>query len=282
VASYRRDLEQLLAFARERLADDAPGAADLDLFVLRGFLGRLARTHQAASVARKVAAIRSFFRFLERRGEIAKNPAALLESPRVRRPLPTFLGVDAAREVMESPDESEDDGVRDRALLELLYGCGLRVSELAGLSLDDLDLTVGEVRVLGKGKKERLVPMGPPAVDAVRAWLARRDLFAARAKRPTRAVFLGRRGSALGVRRIQTLVHRYGQAGAGRADLHPHALRHTCATHMLEGGANLRAIQEMLGHASLSTTQRYTHVSLEGVLRVYEAAHPLAKRPVDR
>jgi integrase/recombinase XerC len=277
VAAYRRDLGELEAFARGKRGDDVR-ADQLDVYVLRGFLAELARKIAPPSVARKIAAIRTFCRFLERRGELSQNPAALLESPKTRRPLPTFLGVDAAKEVVDAPEADSPEGLRDRAMLEVLYGAGLRVSELAGLRLGDLDLDAGEVRVLGKGRKERITPMGGAAVKAIRAWLARRGELVSSAS--SDSLFLGARGQRLGVRRIQTLVHRYGALGAGRADLHPHALRHTCATHLLEGGASLRAIQEMLGHASLSTTQRYTHVSLDAVLSAYEAAHPLAKRSV--
>ena len=278
VAAYRRDLGQLEEFAREKRGEDVT-AESLDVYLLRGWLAALSRRVAPPSVARKIAAVRTFFRFLERAGELRENPAALLESPKMRRPMPTFLGVDAAKEVVESPDGLTAEGLRDRALLEVLYGGGLRVSELAGLRLGDIALDAGEVRVLGKGRKERVSPIGAGAVIAVRAWLGRRSelvdpVFA------TDALFLGARGRPLGVRRVQTLVHGYGALGAGRADLHPHALRHTCATHLLDGGASLRAIQEMLGHASLSTTQRYTHVSLDAVLLAYESAHPLAKRSV--
>lgn len=282
--AYERDLRQLCDFALERTGAD-PDLGDVDVFLLRGFLGSLSRKVEPPTIARKISAIRALFRFLEKRGTLVDNPAALLESPKVRRPLPTFLGVDAAKDVVEAPDVDLAAGVRDRALLELLYGGGLRVSELASATLASFDPDSGQIRVRGKGDKERLVPLGPPAIAALQAWLAIRANFGLTksprrpaAPRPvTDALFLSQRGAPLGVRRIQDLVHLYGALGAGRADLHPHALRHTCATHMLEGGAHLRAIQELLGHASLSTTQRYTHVSVEGMLRVYEGAHPLAK-----
>lgn len=217
-------------------------------------------------------------RWLQRQGKIEKNPAAELASPKVRRPLPTFVSVDAAKEIVESPDEATATGARDRAVLELLYGCGLRVSELSGLSLGDVDLADKSVRVLGKGRKERIVPLGSKAQDAVRAYLARRAelVHPKRRTQDARALFLSTRGARLNVRAVQLLVARYGALGAGRADLHPHALRHTCATHLLDGGADLRAIQEMLGHSSLSTTQRYTHVSMDHLLKAYDAAHPLA------
>jgi integrase/recombinase XerC len=281
VAAYRRDLDQLAAF----LADRRPGAGprDLDVIVLRGFLGQLARTVAPASVARKIAAVRAFLRFLEQRGEVDKNAAMELSLPKVRRPLPTFLNVDAAAEVMTTPDASTPEGLRDRALLETLYGAGLRVSELCGLDRDDVETRgedLGSVRVLGKGGKERVVPLGRAAVAALRAYLDRRQELRdpkSGALDP-RALFVSRRGVRLGARRVQHLVHRYGALGAGRADLHPHALRHTCATHLLDGGADLRTIQKVLGHARLSTTQRYTHVSVDHLMKVYDAAHPLARR----
>jgi integrase/recombinase XerC len=282
VSAYRRDLEQLAVFTDQK----RPGAGprDLDVLALRGFLGQLARTCAPASVARKIASVRAFLRFLERRGEVDKNVAMELALPKVRRPLPTFLNVDAAAEVVTTPDEGSPEGLRDRAVLETLYGAGLRVSELCGLDLGDVETPVsgalGSVRVLGKGSKERVVPLGSAAMAAIRAYLERRDELAdprSAAKDP-QALFLSKRGARLGVRRVQHLVHRYGALGAGRADLHPHALRHTCATHLLDGGADLRAIQKMLGHASLSTTQRYTHVSIDHLMKVYDSAHPLARR----
>ena len=166
----------------------------------------------------------------------------------------------------------------DRAVLETLYGSGLRVSELCALDLASIDLGSREVRVFGKGRKERVVPLGGACVEALQRWLEVRSQIAGPAGHlhPT-ALFLGERGKRLGIRRVHKLVRKSGALGAGRADLHPHALRHTCATHMLEGGADLRAIQEMLGHASLATTQRYAHVSMEHLLRVYDAAHPMAR-----
>jgi integrase/recombinase XerC len=169
---------------------------------------------------------------------------------------------------------------RDRALLEVLYGAGLRVSEVTGLDFRDVSFSDASVRVLGKGRKERLVPLGTQARDALREYLAERPSLAhprTHAIDPA-ALFIGRLGRRVSPRWVQKLVQRYGALGTGRADLHPHALRHSCATHMLEGGADLRAIQEMLGHSSLSTTQRYTHLSLDGLLRVYDGAHPLSRR----
>jgi integrase/recombinase XerC len=281
VDAYRRDLEQLATFVDERRPGIGP--ADVDVLLLRGFLGQLARTHAPGSVARKIAAVRAFLRFLQRRGEVDKNAAMELSLPKVRRPLPTFIDVDAAAEVVTTPDATSAGGLRDRALLETLYSSGLRVSELCGLDLGDVTLgspELGSVRVIGKGDKERVVPLGSAAVAAVERYLERRGELCdpGTGALDPKALFVSKRGARIGVRRVQILVHRYGALGAGRADLHPHALRHTCATHLLDGGADLRAIQKMLGHASLSTTQRYTHVSIDHLMKVYDASHPLARR----
>ena len=278
VSAYRRDLGQLARFIADHHGDDVPLGA-IDVYLLRQWLGALSRVVAPPSVGRKIAAVKAFFRFLRRRGAVEKDPAADLASPKVRKSLPTFLGVDAAREVVETPSGDDPSSLRDRAVLELLYGSGLRVSELVSLDQGHLDLEAGLVHVLGKGRKERVVPLGRPTVKALRAYLTVRCAVPkSGAMLDPAALFVTRRGARLGVRQVQQLVHRYGALGAGRADLHPHALRHTCATHMLEGGADLRAIQEMLGHASLATTQRYTHVSLEQLMKVYDGAHPLAKK----
>jgi integrase/recombinase XerC len=281
VSAYRRDLAQLVAFVRDK-RPHVQSAENIDVLLLRSFLGQLARTHAPPSIGRKVAAIRSFLHFLEVRGEVTTNAAAALELPKVRRPLPTFVNVDAAAEVVEAPDDDSAEGLRDRAMLEVLYGSGLRVSELVGLDIGDVDFDAdgGRARVIGKGRKERIVPFGSHAKSALSKWLVRRDEL----RHPKtgalddRAVFVSRLGKRIGVRQVQHLVRRYGALGAGRADLHPHALRHTFATHLLDGGADLRAIQRMLGHASLATTQRYTHVSTEHLMKVYDSAHPLARR----
>jgi integrase/recombinase XerC len=278
VSAYRRDLAQLGQFIVEHRGQGLP-LGDIDVYLLRKWLGTLSRIVAPPSVGRKIAALKAFFRYLRRRGLIEKDPAADLASPKVRKPLPTFIGVDAAREVMETPSGDDPVSRRDRAVLELLYGSGLRVSELVRLDRGDIDLEAGMVRVLGKGSKERVVPLGRESVKALRAYLLVRSAVAKPgAALDAAPLFVTRRGARLGVRQVQLLVHRYGALGAGRSDLHPHALRHTCATHMLEGGADLRAIQEMLGHASLATTQRYTHVSLEQLMKVYDNAHPLAKK----
>jgi integrase/recombinase XerC len=283
VVAYVGDLEGLRAFARDREPDALADVARIDLYLLRGWLGQLARTHAASSIQRKVAAVRTWMRWLRRRKVIVRSPADELASPKVRRDLPTLLSADAAKEVVESPRAETPRGLRDRAILELLYGSGLRVSEVCGLDLEAVDLRGGSARVLGKGRKERVVPLGPPCVEALGAWLSVRSSVVGPkqprgvARQDPAAFFLSVRGARLYPRAVWKIVRDHGSIGAGRADLHPHALRHTCATHMLDGGADLRAIQELLGHASLSTTQRYAHVSMEHLLRVYDAAHPLAR-----
>ncbi len=278
VEAYSDDLRGLAAFAKERSPEVLGDVGAVDVYLLRGWLGRLARTLAPASVARKVAAVRTWMRWLRRRRVIETCPAEELATPKVRRGLPTLLSVDAAKEVVEAPRPDTPEGVRDRALLELLYGSGLRLSELCGLDLDALDLRAAEARVLGKGSKERVVPLGARCVEALTRWLeVRGQLVSPRRPGDARALFLTSRGRRLYPRGVRRVVQAYGALGAGRADLHPHALRHTCATHMLDGGADLRAIQELLGHASLSTTQRYAHVSMEHLMRVYDAAHPLAR-----
>lgn len=279
LAAYGGDLASFVEFARERQSPAVEDVRLVDVYLLRGWLGLLARKNAPASVARKVASARSWMRWMRRRGHIATSPADELGSPKVRRGLPTLLSVDATREVVEAPALESARGVRDRAMLELLYGSGLRVSELCGLDVDALDLPGASARVRGKGDKERVVPLGRKCIAALRRWLEARPgvVHPKTGRQDPRALFLAVRGSRIGPRAVRFVVHQYGASGAGRADLHPHALRHTCATHLLDGGADLRAIQEILGHASLTTTQRYTHVSMEHLMRVYDAAHPLAR-----
>jgi len=273
VLAYRRDLTQLVVFCRtSRPYVQRP--ADIDVTLLRRWLGELTKTHATSSVARKIAAVRAFYRFLMKRGSIKASPAAALLLPRVRRKLPTVLNADAAAGVVETPTGDDAGSRRDRALLELLYSSGLRVSEIVSLDRDAVDISLAEARVVGKGNKERRVPIGATAIATLERWLERRGELDAHGDR---ALFLSARGRRVTVRAVQRLVKAAGMLGAGRSDVHPHALRHTCATHMLEGGADLRSIQELLGHASLATTQRYTHVSMDRILRVYDEAHPLAR-----
>jgi len=280
VETYRRTLEQLRAWAAgEGLPLDA---TRLSTAALRGFLASLFDTNASSTLSKKIATLRSFYRFLVRRKVTRQNPAAVLRTPKSKRTLPRFLTVDDAVRVVEAPaeDAARDPRLvaRDRAMLELLYGSGLRVSELAGLTLARVERGRRTLRVLGKGGKERVVPFGEPAADALEGYLSIRDQLRdpKSGEQHPEALFLGIRGTRLTARQVQNVVHRYGALGTGRGDLHPHALRHTCATHLLDAGADLRSIQELLGHASLSTTQRYTHVTVDRLMEVYDRAFPLA------
>lgn len=277
--AYESDLGQLDTFLARRF----PGLvlAEVGRHELRSWLGEIAPNASAATLARKLSSARALFHFLVHVGTLRESPARALKMPKVRRKLPLVLSERAAEELVTLPTASgaeEPSALRDRAILETLYGSGLRVSELAGLDLDAFDFERGRVRVLGKGNKERIVPLGAPAARALRRYLeVRGELVRVRETASARAFFLSTRGKRLSPRRIQELVLAYGKAGVDHVRVHPHALRHSCATHMLEGGADLRAIQELLGHASVATTQRYTHASLGHLLAVYDRAHPLAR-----
>lgn len=279
ISTYMRDLRALESYLTE-------GALPLDASALtvrhlRSFLAQSTEDNVPATVLRKVAALRAFYRYLVRRGLSQVNPATELKTPKLKRKLPKFLEVEKMQETVEMPTDvgTRAAHARDRAMLELLYGSGLRVSELCGLDLDKLDLEQGSARVLGKGHKERVVPLGGKCRTALQDYLlVRTELRHPKYRtQDERALFLGERGARLGVRQIQLLVKKYGVLSTGNADLHPHALRHSCATHLLDAGADLRSIQELLGHASLSTTQRYTHVSMDQLQAVYTKAHPLAR-----
>ncbi len=286
VLAYQRDLAQLQQFLTTR-HDREASIGDLNKLQLRAWLGELATRISPQSTARKLACVRTLCRYLLRQGVLVQNPAELLASPKLGTRLPAFLSAEAAGEVVEAPLASALAAhvrSRDILILELLYGCGLRVSELVGLDVDRFDSADATLRIIGKGNKERRVPIGRAARAALAGYLPLRSRFShpKTGHVDPKALVLNQRGQRLGVRSVQKLVHRYGALGTGRADLHPHALRHSCATHMLEGGADLRAIQEMLGHSSLSTTQRYTHLSLGQLTKAYDDSHPLAAASDDQ
>ena len=275
VAAYESDLSQFLAFAgRERGTRGPLEPKHLDLDLIRGFLGELYRQGQArASVARKVSALRTFVRYLRREGWIDSDPAALAVAPKREQKVPAHLSVDEMSQLLEAPDASTPLGRRDRAILELFYASGIRLSELVALDLEDVDLSARMVRVMGKGRKERIVPFNQKASAALRAWLKDR-LALTRGD----ALFVNARGGRLTGRSVQRLVARYVSSCSTRFGISPHALRHSFATHLLQAGADLRAIQELLGHVQLSTTQRYTHVNVAQLLDVYRKAHPRAHK----
>lgn len=280
VAAYQRDLGQLALFVGEQRGPQAR-LEDVDKHLLRKWLGHVGRGAKTSTIGRKVASVRSFFRYLQRRRRLATNPAEELSAPKRDRKLPTFLDAETMGELVEgaSPAPEEPLAARDRALVELLYAGGLRVSEASGLDLGAIDRSRRQLRVVGKGDKERIVPFGSAAGEALDRWLPlREELLSPRTPEADRgAVFLSYRGRRLGPRSIQNIVKDRGVAAVGRPDVHPHAFRHSCATHLLDGGADLRSIQELLGHSSLRTTQQYTHTSIEGLIRVYDRAHPLAR-----
>jgi len=276
VRAYRGDLGQLFDFARERGITEI---VEIDLGLLREWLAVMsARRLSRATLARRGAAVRTFFDWARRAGRISTDPASRLVSARPDRTLPTVLTTGDAAEFLEAARQRVDDGdpvhLRDWAAMELLYATGVRVGELVGADVDDVDLDSNTMRVLGKGGRERVVPFGIPAARALRAWLdrGRPALVGAQS---ARALFLGRRGSRVDVRQVREVAHRVA-AMAGVEDLSPHALRHTAATHLLEGGSDLRTVQEVLGHSSLATTQRYTHVTAERLRSSYQQAHPRA------
>lgn len=278
--AYGSDLAQFAEWVGQE-RDRKEGAAsihDADSLRVRGWIASLNRGGTGrTSVARKLSTVRSFFRWLERLGRIEGNPAEAVPTPKQPRRLPRDLTVDEVFALLDGVAGDDLASVRDRALLEFLYGSGMRVGELTGLDLEDLDLAAGVVRVLGKGRKERLIPFGGKAVERMRDWLRASSSLRERAAQPE-AVFLNLRGGRLTDRSVRRILDRRLLEAAVLADVSPHALRHSFATHLLGGGADLRAIQELLGHASLSTTQRYTHVTPDSLMRVYDKAHPRASR----
>jgi integrase/recombinase XerC len=278
VKSYREDLTQALDFFRTRLPPGRPAQpAQLTTRLLRAYLGWLHEQGYAKStVARRLAAVRSWCRFLRRQGTLANNPAEGLRSPRQDKKLPHFLGPGDLDRLLAAPPADGPLGLRDRAILETLYSAGLRVSELTQLNVEDIDLDDGLMTVRGKGKRERLALLGKQARQAVRDWLASREAVAGPRARTQPAVFLNQRGTRLTVRSVGRLLDKYlAQAGLDpRAS--PHTLRHSFATHLLDAGADIRSVQELLGHRSLSTTQIYTHVTTTRLQDSYRKAHPRA------
>jgi integrase/recombinase XerC len=274
VRNYMSDLNGFFEFLRE---EGVMSLSMVDHHTVRDYLARLqAQCFARGSIARKLSAIRSLYRYLIREGLISSNPLASTSSPKLEKRLPSFLSIEEVEKLLAAPDVSTPQGQRDRAILELLYASGLRVSEIAGLNLSQVNLPVREVLVLGKGSKERVVLMGEPAARALKVYLedGRHKLLA---RRKTNALFLNRYGNKISERRIQFMVSGYAKEAGLKVHVHPHMLRHTFATHLLDKGADLRVVQELLGHASLSSTQIYTHVTHTQARKVYLAAHPGAK-----
>ena len=260
----------------------APDADEFDpttvsMMQLRHYLAHLRQSGAArATIARKVASLRSFYRFLIREGVVSDNPAVNLTVPRLEKRLPVFLDEGEVGRLLEAPDRGEPAGRRDRAILEMLYSTGMRIGELAAVSLEDVDL-IGEVaKAKGKGRKERLVPLGRPAIEALRDYLEVRGVIAQRRRTNRRALFVNKAGGRLSDRGIRRIFHKYARRVGLPDRVSPHTLRHSFATHMLNRGADLRSVQELLGHASIASTQIYAHVTTEQLKKVYNKAHPRA------
>ena len=290
VRAYQSDLTQFLRFLAQQLQRSRGEVVpqDIDRGRVREFLSELhKRGNSRASAARKLAAIRAFGRFLKREGVVDNDPAAFVGTPKREQRLPAHLGEGEMSRLLETPDTSQPLGRRDRAILELFYASGLRLSELVGLDVDDINLSSRVVRVLGKGRKERIVPFNRSTEDALRAWLKDwesigapekrgQSPFSGKRKKGTVPIFLNYQGRRLSTRSVDRLVRKYVAACSTRFGISPHALRHSFATHLLERGADLRAIQELLGHARLTTTQRYTHVNAAQLIETYRKTHPKA------
>ena len=284
IRGYRSDLRQFLSYAGtlRPAAASALTPQEVDPLTIRGYLAWLDRKKEKkASLARKLAALRSFFRFMAREGLAGENPAAEVRTPKQPQYLPRVLTKDDANALMEFPEGDDLSARRDRAILETLYSTGARVSELVGMNVEDLNRSDGLVRLRGKGRKERIVPIGTVALEALREYHASLRPSAVSHQLSARSdipVFTNNRGGRLTARSVERIVEKHSRRLSG-GSVSPHALRHSFATHLLDEGADLRAIQEMLGHASLATTQKYTHLATDHLLEVYDRAHPRAGRP---
>ena len=269
VKAYRGDLENF----RDFLLKEEKKVEDADVATINAYVSTLYGKNSPASVERKISAVRSFFSYLVRKDIVAQNPAKLVRTPKKEKHLPVFLSVDEVFNLVNVKDPEQSPlRLRDRAILELLYSSGLRVSELAGATLADLSMGEAIIRVCGKGNKERIVPVGSKALSALGDYLDIREKL----KPASDRIFLNSRGGGITTRSLARIIKKYGLVSGISKNVSPHVLRHSFATHLLAGGADLRAIQEMLGHASLSTTQRYTHLSVERIMEVYDKTHPNA------
>jgi integrase/recombinase XerC len=277
VKSYREDLTQALSFFKGRLGGTAPRAEQVSTRVLRAYLAWLHEEgYSRSTIARRLAAVRTWLRYLCRAGVLHSSPADGLRGPRQDKKLPHFLSREDVGRLLEAPPADTPLGVRDRALLETLYSAGLRVSELTGLDLPDVDLDDGLATVRGKGKRERLALLGPQAVAAVREWLPQREVLAGPRAGRQPALFLNKNGTRLSSRSVGRLLEKYLAQASLDPRTSPHTLRHSFATHLLDAGADIRSVQELLGHRSLGTTQIYTHVSTQRLRDSYHKAHPRA------
>ncbi|MBN2190869.1 MAG: tyrosine recombinase XerC [Candidatus Aureabacteria bacterium] len=278
IRNYRNDLLQFVEFISDKNYSVLDRLNEIDHITIRNFLANIKdKNYSRSTIVRKIAALRSFFRYMLREGLIKANPAVGMIMPKKDRKLPNFLDMKEIGRLLEAPAVDTLDGLRDRAILEILYSSGIRVSELVGLNTGNVDL-IGEVlKVKGKGKKERLVPIGSVAVNILNEYINKRKKGDYKGRRADfNAVFLNKYGQRITDRSVRRIVDKYIQGAALEHKISPHVLRHTFATHMLDAGADLRSVQELLGHSSLSTTQIYTHVTTEKLKKVYDKAHPRA------
>ncbi len=271
--NYISDMGQFSEYIKDRVI------ADIGNLEIRGYLGHLHRLGlKRSSIARKLATLRTFFRYLHREGYIDKNPAKIVATPKQEKVLPAYLSVDDTFRLIESPDENDSSFIRDRAILELFYSSGIRISELVSLDEEDINLSDGLIKVTGKGRKERIVPIGSKAIEAIRRYIESKRITVHGEEIP---LFINRSGNRLTERSVRRVVLKYSKEVLNHP-VKPHTLRHSFATHLLDAGADLRAIQEFLGHKSLSTTQKYTHLGMDKLMEVYDKAHPRSKKAEDR
>jgi len=278
IVNYRRDLLEFADAAGSEIDVQA-----IDMHIIRNYVYSLNIKNKSSSVARKLSALRSFFKFLEQESLVDKNPMGSISMPKLEQHLPVFLSVDEVFALLESPGYKDSFGARDSAMLELLYSTGMRVSELVAVNMTNLDFDSEMVRVRGKGNRERLIPIGHPAIKALSEYFIQRDVqlkirMQQGKKFDGEAVFLNSRGSRITTRSVERLIAEYGRKAGIDKPVTPHVLRHSFATHLLEMGADMRSVQELLGHASLSTTQKYTHLDMVHLMKVYDKAHPKARK----
>ena len=284
IFAYLNDLNQFESFLKETghaSKNSEISVALIDRLAIRSFMGRLyEKSHSGTSMNRKLSTLSSFFKFLCREGYIKNNIVKTIPKPKKINKLPSHLSVDEMFRLLGLPDSNSFSGARDRAILEVFYGTGIRISELVGLSLNDLKLSQRNVKIVGKGNKERLLPIGKKTVEILKSYLEFRTELITKKKLTSypSGLFLNRRGQSISVRGVRKVMSQYIQTHNFPKNISPHSLRHTFATHMLEAGADLRAIQEMLGHSSLSTTQKYTHLTIDRLIETYDKAHPRARK----
>lgn len=276
VDGYSRDVTEFFRSIAENLAP-----IDISRVHVQSYLSSLYRANSSSSVARKMSALRTFFRYLAREGHLSHDPLSGVAGPKLARHIPVFLTVDEVFSLLEEPGEHDSFMLRDQAVMELIYSTGMRVSEVVSRNMDNMDFATGMVRVKGKGSRERIVPFGSVAAEALQRWFPYRDKLTVdrirRGHEPEReAVFLNSRGTRLTARSVERLVAGYGERAGIGVRVTPHALRHSFATHLLEMGVDLRTVQELLGHVSLSTTQKYTHLNMDHLTKVYDKTHPQA------